>query len=126
MSRIKIIIDLARSPHVKLSDKEAMELLECILSHHGETRDLSEAMRIIANFDEFYNMARKKFEEYLFIPKDSRDAILGRVVVHKIKLEKNNDRNAEIIFDRRFDLDLLKKCLEEIGFSEIEVERQIF
>jgi len=126
LSRIKIIVDLARSPHVTLKQEEALELLECIESHHGETRDLSEAMRIISNFDEFYNMARKKFEEYLFIPKDSRDTILGKVVVHKIKLEKNNGKNAEIIFDRRFDIEILKKCLEEIGYSDIEVVKQTF
>jgi len=123
---IKIIVDLAKSPRVILTRNEALDLLECLEEPAWSTRDLEEAIRIIENFDEFYNYARKKFEEYITPPKDSRDSILGRVIVHKLKLFKENDKElVEIVFDRRFNIEHIEKCLKDIGYNEVEVERQL-
>ncbi|MCD6196693.1 MAG: hypothetical protein J7J82_07920, partial [Staphylothermus sp.] len=101
--------------------------LECIIEKHGMTRDLEEALRIVNNFDEYYRILRKKFEDYISPPKSQRDVIEGRVIVHKLKLfTENNEKKIEIVFDRRVNLELLKTCLEEIGYEEIVVEKQLF
>lgn len=122
---IKIIVDLAKSPRVILTRNEALDLLECIEESAWFTRDLGEAVRIIENFSEFYSYVRKKFEEYITLPKDSRDSILGRVIVHKLKLFKEDGREfVEIVFDRRFSIEHIEKCLKDIGYDEVEIERQ--
>ncbi|ADI32546.1 hypothetical protein [Staphylothermus hellenicus] len=125
MSEISIVIDLAKSPHVQLSWKKAIELLECIGENTSITRDLEEALRIIRNFEEFYRFSRKRFEEYIAPPKEQRDVILGRVVVHKIKLfKKDSENNVEIVFDRRFSVDKVISCLKKIGYSSVDIHKQ--
>ncbi|RLG91469.1 MAG: hypothetical protein DRO16_00400 [Thermoprotei archaeon] len=127
MNTVKILIDLAKSPRITITNENAIELLECIIEKHGMTRDLEEALRIVNNFDEYYRILRKKFEDYISPPKNQRDVIEGRVIVHKLKLfTENNEKKIEIVFDRRVDLELLKTCLEEIGYEEIVVEKQLF
>ena len=127
MSPIKILIDLAKSPRITIANKKAIELLECIIDNHGLTRDLEEALRILNNFDEYYKILRKKFEDYISPPKNQRDVIEGKVVVHKLKLFiEDNEKKVEIVFDRRVDLELLKTCLKEIGYEDIVVEKQLF
>ena len=127
MNTVKILIDLAKSPRITITNENAIELLECIIEKHGMTRDLEEALRIVNNFDEYYRILRKKFEDYISPPKNQRDVIEGRVIVHKLKLFiENNEKKIEIVFDRRVNLELLKTCLEEIGYEEIVVEKQLF
>ncbi len=127
MNTVKILIDLAKSPRITITSENAIELLECIIEKHGVTRDLEEALRIMNNFDEYYRILRKKFEDYISPPKNQRDVIEGRVIVHKLKLfTENNEKKIEIVFDRRVNLELLKTCLEEIGYEEIVVEKQLF
>ncbi len=123
----KVVIDIAKSPHVVLERSKAVQLLECIANIHGTTRDLEEALRYIKNFDEFYNYLRRKFEDYLTPPKHPRDAILGKVVIHKLRLFKNNGRElVELLFDRRFDLDVLENCLKQVVNDEVVFEKQFF
>ena len=127
MNTVKILIDLAKSPRITIVNENAIELLECIIEKHGMTRDLEEALRIVNNFDEYYRILRKKFEDYISPPKSQRDVIEGRVIVHKLKLfTENNEKKVEIVFDRRVNLELLKTCLEEIGYKEVVVEKQLF
>ncbi len=127
MNTVKILIDLAKSPRITITNENAIELLECIIEKHGMTRDLEEALRIVNNFDEYYRILRKKFEDYISPPKNQRDVIEGRVIVHKLKLfTENNEKKIEIVFDRRVNLELVKTCLEEIGYEEIVVEKQLF
>ncbi len=124
-NKLKIIVDLARSPHIILDNALSIKLLDCIIGKHGITKDLEETMRIVRNFEEFYKYSRKRFEEYLAPPKEQRDVIMGRVVVQKIRLlKKNNEKLVEFIFDRRYDLDELISCLKELGFRDISIERQ--
>lgn len=126
MSETTIVIDLAKSPHVELTWKKAIELLECISENIDVTRDLEESLRIIRNFEEFYRFSRKRFEEYIAPPKEQRDVILGKVVVHKIKLFKKDSENyVEIVFDRRFDLDVIVQCLKRIGYNNVNIQKQL-
>lgn len=122
---ITITIDLTNSPHVTLALDEALSLLKCIEAEAGETSDLLESIRIINNFEEFYEYLKRKFRDYITPAKDHREALLGKVVVHKMKLlVENSKKLVELVFDRRFSVDYLKKCLTEIGYSEIAIEKQ--
>ncbi|MET1160775.1 MAG: hypothetical protein ABWW65_07435 [Thermoprotei archaeon] len=124
---IKVVIDLAKSPHVSLSRDKALDLLACIEEKIGGSKDLSEATRIINSFDEYYRVSRKRFEEYITPPKDPGEVLMGKAVVHKLRLFVENDsKNVELIFDRRFDISVLEDCLKAIGFNEIIIEKQLF
>ncbi len=124
---IRIKIDLAKSPHVDLDSDNALKLLECISEEAWVTRDLDEAIRIIENFDEFYKYMKRKFEDYITPPKNPSDSILGKVIVHKLRLYYDDDKEmVEIIFDRRFPVDKIKTCLERIGYKDVQVEKQVF
>ena len=123
---IKITIDLANSPHVVLEREKALDLFKCLSEETGGSRDLEESMRIVESFDEFYRVLKKKFEEYITPQKDQREVILGKAIVHKLRLfEENSEKFVEIIFDRRFDVEYVKKCLSEMGFSNVIVEKQM-
>ncbi len=122
---ITIIIDLARSPHVDLNLDETLKLFECLDENAWRTRDLMEAIRIVKNFDEFHRYMKRKFEDYITPPKDSADSILGRVIVHKLRLYKTDgEKRVEIIFDRRFPLEHIDKCLRDLGYANVNVERR--
>ncbi len=125
MSSVKIILDLANSPHVILKRDEALELFECLYDETGGSRDLEESIRIVESFDEFLRVLKKKFEEYITPQKDQREVITGKAIVHKLKLFKENDKEqVEIIFDRRFNIEYLKKCLNTMGYEDVIIEKQ--
>ncbi|MEM4481196.1 MAG: hypothetical protein QXK88_04445 [Desulfurococcaceae archaeon] len=119
--KISVSVDLANCMHVKLTRELALRFLESIIEIHGETRDLEEAVRLIAGFDEYYKSSQRKFEGYLAVPKDTSDAIRGRVIVHKIKLLlENREKYVELVLDRRVSRELVARSLSQLGFSEAE------
>lgn len=118
--RIVAFIDLAKYIHIKLNRIDALNLLNVVTKKHGTTRDLEEAKRIVLNFSEYYDIARK-FDGYLTIIKDPADSIRGRVIVHRIKLlRENSEEFVELILDRRISRELVISALKEIGFSNVE------
>jgi len=122
---IKVVIDLAGSPHVVLKHEEALELLRCLGETAGTSKDLEESIRIIKSFDEFYKILKRKFEEYITPPKDHREVVMGKSIVHKIKLVmKNSDKYVELVLDRRMNIEYLKLCLTRLGFSEVVTVRE--
>lgn len=124
MKEIKILIDLANSPHVILERGEALQLFNCLYNETGGSNDLEESIRIIESFDEFLNILKRKFEDYITPKKDQREVITGKAIVHKLRLFKeNNTKLIEIVFDRRFDINFLKKCLNTIGYDNIVIEK---
>jgi len=124
--RVKINVDFTGSAHVVLKKEEALSLLNKVSEYIGDSRNLSESLRIIRNFDEYYRLSRKKFEEYLFPPKDPAESLRGLVVIQKIRLMKNKEDLVELVFDRRVETNLLVEALKKIGFDEIIVEKQSF
>lgn len=127
MDVIKIVIDIAKSPHITLELDKAIDMIRCLESETSGTTDLEETLRIINSFEEYYRLTTKRYEEYLSPKKSERESIEGKAIVHKIKLMKINDRKSvEIVFDRRCSIDLLKNCLYKIGFREVVVEKQLF
>jgi len=125
LKTIRIVIDLANSPHTVLEAGEALNLFKCLEEETSGSRDLMESIRIIENFDEFLRVIRRKFENYITPMKDHAESVMGKTIVHKIRLFKEDDkRMVEVIYDRRFKLDILKKCLNKIGYTDIQVEKQ--
>lgn len=123
---VRILIDLARSPRLTLSREDALRLLSELASTRA-TRDLEEAIRIVRSFDEYLRYSRRRFEEYINVPKDPGDALRGMVVVHRLRLFTEGDRGmVEIVFDRRVRVDDLVSALKRIGFDEVHVEEQGF
>ncbi|MGC8953872.1 MAG: hypothetical protein ACP5N5_04040 [Desulfurococcus sp.] len=121
---LKILIDLAKSPRIVLDKEEALRLLTeyAVLK---KSRDLEEAIRIVRNFTEYLGYSRRKFEEYINVPKDPGDALRGRVVVHRIRLFMDGAREmVEIVFDRRINIDELIFILKKMGFTEVVIEEQ--
>jgi len=124
---IELKIDIGKYKYVDLGLNEACNIIELAIEKRGETEDLLEALRYIRNFDEFYSFMKKKFKDFITPPKSSKDLILGRVVIDKIKLYKINDeRRVVIVFDRRVDLDFIKELLENIGYKRIKISKQVF
>jgi len=120
--KVKILMDLGKYPHITLEQKHALKILECLGNEYFSSRDLAESIRIIENFDEFYRVVKRKFEEYLTPSKDQKEVLSGKTIVHKLRLFRVNDTNyVELVFDRRFDLSALKHCLSKLGYSDIEV-----
>lgn len=124
---ITVRLDLAKYRYVDLPADKALELLNAIAELIGKrTSDMQEAERYIRNFNEFYEFMKKKFKDYLAPPHKPDDYIRGDVVIDKVKLYMEGDeRRVVLVFDRRVDLDLLKRALERLGYSDIRVEKGV-
>ena len=106
---------------VKLDAEGAIKLLETLRAKLGKGgEDVDDAIRMIRNFDAFYDFMRKKFKEYLTPKKNLSDMIKGLVLVDKIKLIKENDtKYVVILFDRSIRKGDVLAVLSELGY-EIE------
>ena len=127
MASVKVTVDIGKYKWVRLPLEEAVKLLNKISELLGwRSGDIDEALRYMEHFDEFYSMMKRKFKEFLVPIKKSSDMIRGRVVVDKLKLEKEGDqRIVTLVFDRRVDLQVVVDALENMGF-EVEVEKRVF
>ena len=98
---------------------ELLSILRFIKEKKGrDTDDVRDSIRILENFDVFYETARKKFKDYLAPQKNERDLILGNVVVDKIRLIKEgNTRKAIVVLDKRVDESFITKVIKELGFN---------
>ena len=123
---ITIKVDGGKYKWVTLPAEEALKLLEIVENKLGKSpRDLQETMRYVRHFDEFYEMARKKFKDFIAPPHPVDEMIRGDVVIDKIALKKEGDNKlVTIVFDRRVKEDVLKEALKELGYDvKVEVER---
>ncbi len=127
MVEIKVTVDIGKYKWVRLPLEEAVKLLNKVSELLGwKSGDVDEALRYMEHFDEFYSMMKRKFKEFLVPIKRSSDMIRGRVVVDKLKLEKEGDQKiVTLVFDRRVDLRVVVDALENMGF-EVEVEKRVF
>jgi len=125
--KVVVEIDLGKYINVELPLNDAEKLLSIITKRLGyETEDLSETLRYLRNFDAFYEVAKKKFKDYLVPPKSMNDMIRGRVIVDKVKLLKEGETRRVIIsFDRRMKLDVVVDSLKDLGY-DVEVRRRTY
>jgi len=116
-----LALRISKSPfgytYVEGSPKEIVSLLELIRDEWGrDTDDLDDAIRIVSNFDVFYEMMRKKFKEYISPRKREADLIRGLVVVDKIKLVKNNNAKVvTVVFDKRVNYFQLEQLVRKLS-----------
>lgn len=121
--KVTIEVDLASCMHVKLERSKALDLINAIIEAHGITKDLEETIRVVRNFDEYYQIARRRFETYIVIPKDVSESIRGRTVVSKVRLIREGDlRIVELVFDKRVPQSFIVEMLEKVGFKEVEIK----
>jgi len=104
---------------VKLDAEGAIKLLETLRARLGKGgEDVDDTIRMIRNFDAFYDFMRKKFKEYLTPKKNLSDMIKGLVIVDKIKLVKENDtKYVVILFDRSISKSDVLAVLSELGYE---------
>ena len=104
--------------------EDAVKILNYLKNAGGrDTEDVNDALRIIKNFDVFYEMMKKKFKDYIAPRKSEVDLIRGRVVIDKIRLSKNDVKKVTIVFDKRVSEELITKALEDLGIKyELESE----
>jgi len=117
-------VDMGKYKNVELPLEEAEKLLGLVVERLGfESSDVNEAYRIMRNFEVFYETQKKKFKDYLVPSKSMNDMILGRVIVDKIKLIKEGDRQKVVIsFDRRVPLEVVVDALKELGY-DVEIKQ---
>lgn len=117
-------VDMGKYKSVELTLEEAEKLLMDISRQLGyESQDLEETYRVLRNFDSFYDMARKKYKDYIVPSKSLNDMIRGTVIVDKLKLIKEGEtRKIVITFDRRVKEDVIVDALKRMGY-EVEVKK---
>ncbi len=124
--KVVVEIDLGKYINVELGLEEAEKLLRNLTEKLGyETQDVSETLRYLRNFEVFYEMAKKKFKDYLVPPKTMNDMIKGTVIVDKVRLIKEDGKRVVISFDRRVDLNKVIETLKEMGYN-VEVKRRTY
>ncbi len=102
---------------------EVLKLLTYLRDNKGRsTEDVIDTIRIINNFNVFYEMARKKFKDYISPRKNEGDLIRGLVTIDKIKLVKSEKGDEVIIiFDKRVNDELIVNSAKALGV-EIEIK----
>ncbi len=100
--------------------EEAIKILELIQRKYGrDTEDVRDSLRILRNFDTFYDITRRKFKDYITPRKSEAELLRGNVVVDKIKLIKSERGNrVVIVFDKRVDRDTVLSVLRDLGLEE--------
>ena len=128
MASIEIMIDLGKYKYIDLPLDKAIEFVDKAIEIYGETLDLSETNRYVKNFDEFYGYMKRKFKDFIAPPKSSREVVLGKVFIHKVKLyvQGSNEKRVLLVVDRRVSLDILRKILNGIGYNNVKVEKSLF
>ncbi len=125
---IEIAVDIGKYKWVRLPREDALKLLEILETKLGASpRDLQEAMRYIRHFDEFYREMKKRFKDFIAPPQSLNDMIKGTVVVDKLSLEKEGDKEyVTIVFDRRVPTEMLREALKEMGYEVREKVEKIW
>ncbi len=115
---VKVMLGNYKYIEIPLEDSE--EFLRMLSKRFpSKNKDIKEVLRIIRNFDVFYDIARKKFKNYILIPHDSSDMLKGTILFDKVKLliGENGRKKVGLIFDRSISLENVMKVLEELGYS---------
>ncbi len=125
MNTTKITRTLFGYIRLETDADNAIKVLKYLRDVDGKnTDDVIDALRIIENFDVFYEMMKKKFKDYIAPRKSENDLIRGRVIIDKIKLTKDKVKRVTIIFDKRVNEELITKALNSLKI-EYKLESEI-
>jgi hypothetical protein len=121
LASVTLEVDMGKYKSVRVPLDVAERLIVDVSKRlNVESKDVMEALRIVRNFDEFYEFQQKKFKDYVVPDKDISDMIRGAVVVDSMKLIKEgNKKDVIITFDRRVREDVLEESLKSLGFEVI-------
>lgn len=121
MASVTLEVDMGKYKSVRVPLDVAERLIVDVSKRlNVESKDVIEALRIVRNFDEFYEFQQKKFKDYVVPDKDISDMIRGAVVVDSMKLIKEgNKKDVVITFDRRVREDVIEESLKSLGFEVI-------
>mgnify|MGYP001770885532 CR=1 FL=1 len=127
MPSVTVEVDMGKYKSVTLPVDVAEKLIiEVSRRLNVGSKDVMEAIRIIRNFDEFYDFQQKKFKDYVVPDKDISDMIRGAVVVDSLKLIKRGDvREVTVTFDRRVSEDVIVDALKGLGYEVSLVRHSI-
>jgi hypothetical protein len=116
---VKLLQNLYGYIYLDASVDEAVKLLEGIRKElNVDSEDLNDTLRILANFQAFYQMIKKRFKEFITPRKSESDLIYGKVVIEKIKLYRERGQNrVTIVFDKRFRKEDLVRVLNVLGID---------
>jgi hypothetical protein len=121
LASVTLEVDMGKYKSVRVPLDVAERLIVDVSKRlNVESKDVMEALRIVRNFDEFYEFQQKKFKDYVVPDKDISDMIRGAVVVDSMKLIKEgNKKDVVITFDRRVREDVIEESLKSLGFEVI-------
>lgn len=116
MSKIKLVRSFTGYAYVEGDRVSITKLLTYLKDVYGRnTSDVNDALRILNNFNLFYDMMKRKFKDFLSPAKDEGDLIRGLVVVDRVKLFKRDGvESVQLVFDKRVGLDFISKVLKEL------------
>lgn len=122
---VKVII--GNYKYVEIPIKEAESLLQTLLENFpNKEKDIKEVARIVRNFDVFYEIARKKFKNYILIPHDTSDMLRGAVLFDKVKLVSDEEgKKIGLFFDRSISVDDVVRVLKSLGYNVSVVKSEI-
>jgi len=121
----RIVVGLGKYRIVDLDREHARLLIQSMYDDKG-TEDLQEALRIIDNFKDFYDLMQKKNKDYLPLPHSYNDLLRGNTVLDKVKLYKRNgDERVILVFDRRLPIEYIEETLRRIGYT-VKIEERLF
>jgi len=122
---VKVII--GNYKYVEIPIEEAESLLQALLENFpNKEKDIKEVARIIRNFDVFYEIARKKFKNYILIPHDTSDMLRGAVLFDKVKLVSDEEgKKIGLFFDRSISVDDVVRVLKSLGYNVSVVKSEI-
>ncbi|MEM0285290.1 MAG: hypothetical protein QXZ22_05620 [Sulfolobales archaeon] len=103
--------------HLELSLENALRFLKLLKKKKGVYEDIEDSIRILENFDAFYEYIRKKHKEYVAPRKNEVDMLAGRVTVDKIKLEVDKIKKVTIVFDKRVKIEEITEILRDLGLE---------
>jgi len=103
--------------HLELSLEDALRFLKLLRKKKGVYEDIEDSIRILENFDAFYEYIRKKHKEYVAPRKNEVDMLAGRVTVDKIKLEVDKIKKVTIVFDKRVKIEEITEVLRDLGLE---------
>ncbi|MCS7107834.1 MAG: hypothetical protein RMH77_06600 [Sulfolobales archaeon] len=119
MSKVKLVRGFTGYTYIEGHCGDVAKVLTHLKDVYGrDTSDVNDALRILSNFNSFYDMMRRKFKDFISPKKDEGDLIKGLVVVDKIKLFKiGNVSYVQLIFDKRVGLELISNILKDLGID---------
>ena len=125
--KLDLKVLLGNYKYVELHLADALKLLGMLEEKFpNKIKDISEVRRIIENFDVFYDIAKRKFKDYILIPHKPSDMLLGRVLFDKVKLIRtSNTKKIGLFFDKNIKLKDIVEALKSLGFEVNVIESSI-